>query len=94
MSFAFNFNEADTTLDQMANVNTKIEQALTELDGFTNTQLAEWTGGAQEHYHSAKTRWDAAATRMGGALGEARNALMNISSGYQSADSSGAGVWS
>jgi len=93
MSFSFDFGAADYTLDQMEDINNKIQVALTDLDSYNANQLAEWTGGAQEHYYGAKVRWDAAAGRMAAALNQARATLANISGGYGSADRSGAGVW-
>ncbi|RZU53495.1 WXG100 family type VII secretion target [Krasilnikovia cinnamomea] len=92
-SYKFNFQVADYTLDGMDAINSKIHEALNNLETYAQSHLAEWTGAAQGSYAEAKVRWDAAADQMNVALAAGRQALFNISDGYGTAEQRATQIW-
>lgn len=93
MEYTFDFNMADSVRDHMATATKSIISMLETLHNEVSTSLASWESGAREQYNQAKTEWDAAAAQMPQSLGQAEQALSEISSGYLQVEHYGAGRW-
>jgi WXG100 family type VII secretion target len=93
LSFSFNFEIADYTLDGMDRVNKNIAQALHSLEETCENSLADWSSDARDAYRVSKRTWDAFANQMSHHLQNARIALLSISEGYGTTEQRATKIW-
>lgn len=87
------FPMAEQVRDSVASVTEEIRALLAELDREVREGMGEWSGEARAAYEESKAVWDAAAAGMPGCLRRADEALSEISSGCQQAESTGVTMW-
>lgn len=92
--FSFDFNVGDMTLEEMKAANTRVKQALEEMEADVERTLAEWTGSAQNAYWDAKAVWNQQAAQMPVYLAKAGETLANIAQNYGLSDTQSAKIWS
>lgn len=92
-NYTFNFQQADATLHDMNQINTRIRTALTDMERDVEASLAEWTGAAQEQYKVSKLVWNQSAEQMSVYLEQARQTLLQISDNYGTTEQRHAQIW-
>ncbi|WP_406077937.1 WXG100 family type VII secretion target [Micromonospora sp. NBC_00858] len=92
-SYAFDFQQADATLHDMNQINTRIKTALADMERGVESSLQEWTGAAQSQYHVSKQVWNQSANQMSMYLEQARSTLLQISDNYGSTEQRHAQIW-
>ena len=70
------------TLEEMKAANTRVKQALEEMEADVERTLAEWTGSAQNAYWEAKAVWNQQAAQMPVYLAKAGETLTAIGKSY------------
>lgn len=91
--YRFDFNVADMTLDEMHAINSRVKQALTDMESEVEKSLAEWTGAAREAYGQAKAEWNRQANQMPVYLESGRQTLLNISDNYGTTEQRARQIW-
>ncbi|GAA2713730.1 MULTISPECIES: WXG100 family type VII secretion target [Actinoplanes] len=91
--FRFDFNQADATLYDMNQINTRIKSALTDMEQSVERSMADWTGAAREQYTVSKQVWDQSANEMSTYLDQARSTLLQISDNYGTTEQRQASIW-
>ncbi|AGZ38794.1 WXG100 family type VII secretion target [Actinoplanes friuliensis] len=92
-SYRFDFTQADATLTDMNQINTRIKTALSDMESSVERTLQEWTGAAQTQYYASKAAWNQAANEMTIYLEQARNTLLQISDNYGTTEQRHAQIW-
>lgn len=92
-NYTFSFQQADATLHDMNQINTRIKTALQQMEQTVEAGLVEWTGAAQAQYHVSKTVWNQSADAMSMYLDAARQTLASISDNYGTTEQRHAAIW-
>ncbi|MER7016259.1 WXG100 family type VII secretion target [Saccharopolyspora sp. NPDC000359] len=92
--YRFDFNIAETTLQDMHQVNTHVRQALDQMQAAVESSTADWTGSAKQAYAAAKAEWNKQAALMPEHLRAAQQTLGTISEGYGTTEVRAAQSWS
>lgn len=92
-NYTFNFQQADATLYDMNQINTRIGTALQQMEQTVEASLADWTGAAQAQYQVSKAAWNQSAQQMSMYLEHARQTLSQISDNYGTTEQRHAAIW-
>ncbi|WP_213453724.1 WXG100 family type VII secretion target [Rhizomonospora bruguierae] len=92
-NYTFDFQQADATLYDMNQINTRIQTALADMERGVETSLADWTGAAQQQYWVSKAAWNESAQQMSAYLEQARLTLLQISDNYGTTEQRHAQIW-
>ncbi|MCA2217454.1 WXG100 family type VII secretion target [Jidongwangia harbinensis] len=92
-NYRFDFSQADSTLYDMNQINTRIKTALSDMEQSVERSLQDWTGDAQTQYYASKQAWNQAANEMSVYLEQARSTLLNISDNYGTTEQRHAAIW-
>lgn len=92
-NYRFDFSQADSTLYDMNQINTRIKTALADMESQVEATLADWTGVAQQQYYASKQVWNAKANEMTVHLDRARATLGQISDNYGTTEQANARIW-
>lgn len=70
-----------------------IDDRLNRLEQELAPLRSDWTGNAQQAYHSAKAKWDAAIQEMRNLLDETSKTVQQSNADYKAADQRGAAAF-
>ena len=92
-AFSFQFAPAAAVQQDMATIQTQIDQAIATLDQYSNQQLNYWTSTARATYDVAKAKWDTAAQEMSQILQRMHVGLGNIHDNFRTTENFVTGLW-
>jgi len=92
-NYTFDFQQADATLYDMNQINTRIKTALADMERTVEASLVDWTGAAQAQYQVSKAVWNQSANQMSMYLEQARQTLLQISDNYGTTEQRHAQIW-
>jgi early secretory antigenic target protein ESAT-6 len=90
---AVQFGAMQTGEADFASTYQALQNTLTTLEGQLQSSLAEWTGGAQQAYHVAKAKWDAAAADMATVVSQLGQVVGVANENYMQAESVNTSMW-
>ena len=90
---AVNFEQLQSTQEQLATAGSAIDQQLAELKRYLQPVVATWTGAAAETYQAKQAQWDTAATDLNAVLASVSNALSEVADSYRSTEASNRNRW-
>lgn len=94
VTYALSFAEMSSAIDAAKTRAAQIEALLEEMDAQTRSNLASWTGDAQQAYNSAYAICKNAADLMPTTLDQARATLSSITEGYDTTERAVSGSFS
>ncbi len=93
-TYSMNYGIAGDTIQQLVALDGRVNDALTDLENFSESTLSEWTAEARNAYDYHKAMWRSHAAAMANALSTAGNSLQQIMDSIQSGDRSATSLWS
>ena len=88
-----NHGSLEGAADDMLQTVRKIDARMADLDRELSELKTRWTGGAQEAYVRAKTKWDTAINEMRNLLEDTSRQVHQSNADYKAADARGAAAF-
>ena len=90
---AVNFDQLQSTQQQLATTGTVIDQHLEDLKRYLQPVVSTWTGEAAETYQAKQAEWNTAAADLNAVLVSVGNALSEVADSYRSTEASNRNRW-
>lgn len=88
-----NHGGLDTAAQDLYNAVKEIDDRMNRLESELAPLKSDWTGNAQNAYHSAKAKWDGAITEMRDLLDQTSQTVQQSNAEYKAADARGAAAF-